>query len=159
MSLVSAVPAVGIYTGYSDLRNQGINSRSIFADLWEQYYHLYGKAGDGQISSGEANAGIIYSGFMSLDTYQSSNVDKLANMFAQYWSTSHLTPKAPAVVIIGNDALTRVSQFKAAILQSYKTTDTQPYFKHFIDNIESVVTSIIWTGLDNNGATIVGGIA
>lgn len=159
MSLNPSAPASSIYTQYNQLIHTGLSNRAAFASVWDSSYLAYGNAGVVPIATGPATAGIIYSGIMSLVTYQEENITRLAQMFSDYWATSHLIPVSPAVSIIGNDALTKVSDFEDAIRNSYRYIDTKPYYRHLIQNVEDVVKTIIWTGLDSSGSTITGTIS
>lgn len=159
MSLISTNPSSAIYNQYYSLIQVGESGRSAYASTWQSAYHNYATAGIGDISQGEGDSSILYSRIYGITGYQYSNVDYLAQMFADYWNTVHLEPKSPAVSIIGNDALTRVSQFRDAIISSLTDNQSTPYYNQLISNVENVVKTIVWTGLDNSGNTITGNIS
>jgi NADP-dependent 3-hydroxy acid dehydrogenase YdfG len=62
---------------------------------------------------------------------------------ANYWATCLLIPSGGAVSLVNNGA-SKASEFTAAIAGSYRTTDTQPYYQHFIQAIEDVAKTIVW---------------
>lgn len=154
MSLVAAVPASEISGAYLTFAGIGGSGRPALAGAWESAYFKYSATGIVPIATGPAAGGIINAGLLSIDGYASANVDALANMFASYWATSHLIPVPPAISIAGNDALTKVEDFRAAILASYTNTESTPYFEVFLTNIETVVKTIIWTGATITGPII-----
>lgn len=159
MSLDTATAASAIESEYSSLIETGSDGRAAYAGAWESAYLAYGTAGVVPIAIGPAVGGIVQAGLLSLVGYESANITKLAQMFADYWATSHLLPLPPAVSIVGNDALTKVSAFEAAIRASYTTSISTPAFKTLLDNVEGVVKTIIWTGLDVLGKPVTGKIS
>lgn len=160
MSLVSSQPAALISSSYSLLIQGGLSGRPLFASSWQSAYHSYAQQGVGSIcAAGPGDSQILYDGIYSLWGYSEDNTTHLAQMFANYWATSHLVPSGPAVSIVSNDALTRVSQFDAAIKNARTNSLSTPYFKGLIDSVESVVKTIVWTGIDSNGSTVTGTIA
>ena len=80
-----------------------------------------------------------------------------AQMFTDYWSSVYVggpeTGSAPAhggteVLSVTSDAASKQPAFKAAILAyiaEYGSNLTTPYFEPFLNKIEEVVKTIIWT--------------
>lgn len=84
------------------------------------------------------------------------NVDVSAFAFAManFWSTVAVDPGDPAhggnsVVSVTNNALGHVSDFESAIMASFRTTDTKPYFQHFVQNLQNMaISKITWTVIE-----------
>ncbi|WVX87477.1 hypothetical protein EniLVp02_0138 [Vibrio phage EniLVp02] len=159
MSLVPSTPAQTLYGGYSTLIQGGLEGRPAYASVWRDAYHAYAVAGECPIAIGAGDSSILYDRIFGIQGYQYSNVHYLAQMFADYWDTSHPAPKGEAVTIIGNDSLNRIGQFEQAIVSSLTDTSSTPYYERLIRNVEGVVKTIIWTGLNANGETITGTIS
>lgn len=69
---------------------------------------------------------------------------QFAVALATFWADVALIPDT-GTESITNDAMSKVSDFEAAIRASMTTEEKKPYFLHFVVNIENVVKTIIWT--------------
>jgi hypothetical protein len=118
-----------------------------FTTAFVSVYKAYSQAGVLSFGGGVAvteDDGILTSFFNSFSSY-TSDAD-FAQAMADYWSTCLKTPVPPATAL-SNDASTKVAALTAAIAASYRTTDTQPYYRHFIQAIEDVAKTIQWTAV------------
>lgn len=75
--------------------------------------------------------------------------EEFGQALADYWATCLLVPSAGSISV-SNNASSKVSAFIAAINSSYTTSESTPYYKTFIDNIEAVVKTIVWTCVKPN---------
>ena len=108
-------------------------------------YKTYSQAG--VLSAGGGVAGSeddsILTNFLNSFVSDTTDADFGAAL-AAYWATCLLIPSGDAISLT-NDAASKAGAFTAAITSSYRTTDTQPYYLHFISAIEAVVKTIQWT--------------
>lgn len=116
-----------------------------FTSAFVSAYKAYSQAG--VLSAGGGVAGteddsILLDFFNSFDS--STSDEAFGAAMAQYWSTCLLTPSGGAVAVV-NDGASKAAAFTAAITASYGTTDSQPYYLNFIQNLENVAKSIQWT--------------
>jgi hypothetical protein len=116
-----------------------------FTTGWVSAYKAYSQAG--VLSAGGGVAGSeddsILTNFFNSFASQTTDADFGAAL-AQYWGTCLLVPSGGAISLT-NDAASKAGAFTAAITASYRTTDTQPYYQHFIQAIEDVAKTIQWT--------------
>lgn len=116
-----------------------------FASAFVSAYKSYSQAG--VLSAGGGVAGTEDDSIL-IDFFNSFTSDTTDAAFgtamANYWSTCLLVPSSGAVSLT-NDAASRAADFTAAITASYRTTDTSPYYLHFIQAIEDVAKTITWT--------------
>lgn len=155
MSLNSTQCAANIFEGYQSVIAQEVTD---FPLAFANAYHDYASLGviPGAVSGG-GDKGIIET-FMRSVTSTPSMVDDMAQMFADYWAGVGLVPAPPNVSSVNNSS-SLFSSYRQAIINSITQSDTQPYFNHFIANIETVVKSITWTITDNNGNTFTSNIS
>lgn len=116
-----------------------------FASAFVSAYKSYSQAG--VLSAGGGVAGTEDDSILTnfFNSFSSSTTDAaFGAAMANYWSTCLLTPSGGAVSIV-NDGASKAAAFTAAITSSYSTTDSQPYYLNFIQNIENVVKTIVWT--------------
>lgn len=125
-----------------------------FQEDWAEGYDEYAKDG---VVLGAENAGgdvsILVSALNSVKGQYPSygaSIDILANGLAQYWATVAVEEGTPAhggieVISVVNNAATLAPAFKAAITSSVTQNRSEPFFKVFVDNIENVVSTIIWS--------------
>ena len=116
-----------------------------FSSAFVSAYKTYSQAG--VLSAGGGVAGTENDSILTdfFNSFTSDTTDAaFGAVMAQYWSTCLLTPSGGAVSLT-NDAASKASAFTAAIAASYRTTDTQPYYQHFISAIEDVAKTVIWT--------------
>lgn len=121
-----------------------------FPSGWATAYDNYAKQG---VVLGAENTGgdkSILESFLRGLTSR-NNVTEFATALANYWATVSITPGAPShggtsVVSVVNDAASKVSLFASAITASITSERKTPYFKHFIENIQTMaVAQIVWT--------------
>jgi len=112
-----------------------------FATAYKNYSQAGALSGGGGVAGTEVDS--IISGYLSSFT-SDTNEDDFAQMLADYWSTCLLTPSAGSISVT-NNAASKVSAFRSAILASITTTESTPYYLNFITNIENVVKTIVWT--------------
>ena len=158
MSLNTSTLAQSINNGYLSLLETGSIGRQAYTTVWNNAYYDYADGAIGDISTIANPASTIGDALFSMVGYEVSNVDILAQSIAEYWSNSHLTPKAPAVSIIGNNALSKVGDIKTAILNARTDQLKLPPFKHLFDAIEPIIKTIVWTGTNSSGGTITGNV-
>jgi len=116
---------------------------SAFASDFASAYKAYSVAGVVTgASSGTEDESILEDVLSSGDNYITEV--EFGEALASYWGTVKLLPSGGAVSV-SNNASSKVAEFTAAILASYTTTDSQPYYLNFITNIENVAKTIIWT--------------
>lgn len=141
MALNSASCAANIYEAYKPAQMQ---QPTDYPAAFAAAYHNYASAGviAGAVSGG-GNASIIEN-FMRGVTSNTNTITEFAQALADYWATVGLTPAPPNLASV-NNAASKVAAFEAALRASITDSDTQPYFKHFIDNIEAVAKTINWT--------------
>lgn len=123
---------------------------SSFPTDFASIYKSYSQAGVLSAAGGAAgseNSGIISSYLNSFTS--ATNEDAFAQMLADYWATCMLIPSAGSISV-SNNAASKVSAFKSAILASITTTESTPYYQTFITNIENVVKTIQWTCIKPN---------
>ena len=116
-----------------------------FSSAFVSAYKAYSQAGVLSSSGGvlgTENDGILTSFFNSFSSYTSDSA--FGQAMAYYWATCLLTPHGGAIAVV-NNASTKASAFTSAISGSYRTSDTQPYYLHFIQAIETVAKTIQWT--------------
>lgn len=128
-------------------------SFSDFADVFATAYHNY--ASNGTVPGAESGDGdkSILSATLTACYENGSNLESiniLAQGLADYWATVCVTPGDPAhggttVTDVTNDSSSRVLAYKTAIENSYRSSKTLPYFEHFVENVEAVVKTVIWT--------------
>lgn len=108
-------------------------------------YKVYSQAGVLSAGGGVAGSEVdsILTSFFNSFSSDTTDADFGAAM-AQYWATCLLVPSGGAISLT-NDGGSKAAAFTAAITASYRTTDTQPYYQHFIQAIEDVAKTIIWT--------------
>lgn len=120
-----------------------------FADAYNEY------AMKGEVL-GAVNQGGDQSALISfMDSIQPSGASttEFAQALADFWQEVALTPGDPfagavrVVEVVENNAASLVGSFQAAIEASMTDQkDGPPYFKTFLDNVESVVKGeMIWT--------------
>jgi len=116
-----------------------------FATAFASAYKSYSQAG--VLSAGGGVAGSeddsILTNFFNSFTSDTTDAAFGAAM-AQYWSTCLLVPSGGAISVV-NDAAGKAAAFTAAIASSYRTTETNPPYLHFIQAIENVAKTIQWT--------------
>lgn len=159
MPLNTAVAASIIESSYQTMIVEGLSFKTSYTSAWSDAYEAYSSTGICTISKDPGPGDVIGSTLLSMDDYSVANIDKLAQGFADYWSNSHLTPKSPAVSISGNDASTKVNDFKLAIISAVTQELKTPPFKHLFDACDPVVKSIIWFGTNSSGNPITGTIS
>lgn len=118
---------------------------SSFANDFATAYDNYQKAGVlsglGGLNGTEDKT--VLSGF--INSFPSTTTpDDFAQALADYWATCKLTMGAGVIVIV-NNASTKKAAFKSAIEASMSDTESTPYYKDFIQNIENVAKTIQWT--------------
>lgn len=116
-----------------------------FTAAFVSAYKSYSQAG--VLSAGGGVAGTEDDSILTsfFNSFSSSTTDTaFGTAMANYWASCLLTPSGGAVAVV-NDAASKVSAFTAAITASYGTTDSQPYYLNFIQNIEDVAKTIQWT--------------
>lgn len=117
---------------------------------WAKAYNAYAKLG---LVLGAVNTGgdtSILEDFMRGVDGTAGSIDGFAAALAAYWSAVAITSGAPshggtAVISVVNDAASKESAFKSAILASITASEGKPYFSALISNIEAVVKTIVWT--------------
>ena len=146
MALNAATGASAIYTALSThIANWPSTSfPSAFASAYKTYSQAGTLSGGGGVSGSESEG--ILSSFLSSFT-SNTTPDDFAQTLANYWATCLLVP-AGGVISVVNDAASKKSAFKTAILASLTTTEKTPYFKDFMQNIQSIaLPTITWTVL------------
>ena len=116
-----------------------------FTSAFVSAYKSYSQAG--VLSAGGGVAGTEDDSILTdfFNSFTSSTSDAaFGAVMANYWSTCLLTPSGGAISIV-NDGASKAAAFTAAITSSYSTTDSQPYYLNFIQNIENVAKTIVWT--------------
>lgn len=116
-----------------------------FASAFVSAYKAYSQAG--VLSAGGGVAGTEDDSILTnfFNSFSSDTTDAaFGAVMAQYWSTCLLTPSGGAIAVV-NDGASKAAAFTAAITSSYSTTDSQPYYLNFIQNIENVAKTIVWT--------------
>ena len=116
-----------------------------FTTAFVSAYKAYSQAG--VLSAGGGVAGTEDDSILTdfFNSFSSDTTDAaFGTAMANYWATCLRTPSGVAVSLV-NDATSKTGAFIAAINGSYRTTDTQPYYQHFIQAIEDVVKTIQWT--------------
>lgn len=118
-----------------------------FSNAFVAAYKAYSQAG--VLSAGGGVAGteddsILLDFFNSFESQTTD--DAFGAALAAYWGTCLLTPSGGAVSITNNGG-SKAADFTAAIAASYRTTDTQPYYLHFIQAIEDVAKTIQWVAV------------
>lgn len=145
LSLLPSICAAAINTANnSTIATWPISS---FAADFASAYESYSQGG--VLSLGGGVAGGEDSGIISafLESFSESTTDAdFGAMLSAYWDTCLLVPSGGAVSLT-NDAASKAGAFTAAITASYRTTDTQPYYQHFIQAIEDVAKTIQWTAV------------
>lgn len=121
-----------------------------FPSAFASAYKTYSQAG--VLSAGGGSAGTEDQSI--LETVLSGGDDfitaaEFGQALADYWSTCMLVPSAGSLSV-SNDASSKVAAFTAAINSSYTTSESTPYYKAFIDNIEAVAKTIVWTCIKPN---------
>ena len=163
MPLNAAGIASTINSTYQGIRgtNNNVSSLSLMGSSWQLAYHTDSSAGVNPIASSAApaNAALIGSAYAGLTASHHVNIDILAQMFAAYWATSHLTPIGACVAISGNDAMTKVSAYKAAIISVITTTESTPYLEVLFSAVEAVTKTITWYGVNAVGAPMTGTVS
>ena len=162
MPLNAAGVASSVNSAYQDVIATNDNSTSLaaMAAAWQSAIHADASAGVNPIAAAAApaTASIIGAAYAGLTSNAASNADILANMFASYWATSHLTPIPPCVTITSNDAATKVSAYKAAINSAVTNIETTPYLEGLFIAVEGVTKTIVWHGVTSLGSPLVGSI-
>jgi|GEM_PF-5194949 len=161
MPLNAAGVASSINSAYQDVisTNDVNTSLNLMKSAWQNAYHGDASASVNPIATGAGSAGVIGAAYAGLTGSVTNNVDVLAQMFADYWATSHLAPVPPCVSILGNDAATKVGAYKAAIMGVITTSESTPYFEALFVAVESVTKTIIWSGVTNLGAPLTGSVS
>ena len=116
-----------------------------FATAFVSAYKTYSQAGI--LSSGGGVAGTEDDSILTdfFNSFSSDTTDAaFGTAMANYWATCLRTPSGGAVSLT-NDGGSKAAAFTSAITSSYRTTDTQPYYQHFIQAIEDVAKTIQWT--------------
>jgi hypothetical protein len=116
-----------------------------FATAFVSAYKAYSQAGVLSMGGGVAGSedDSILTNFFN--SFSSDTTDAaFGAVLAQYWATCLLVPSGGAISLT-NNAASKAGAFTAAITASYRTTDTQPYYLHFIQAIEDVAKTIQWT--------------
>lgn len=116
-----------------------------FSSAFVSAYKPYSQAG--VLSAGGGVAGTENDSILTnfFNSFSSDTTDAaFGAAMASYWATCLRTPSGGAVSLT-NDGGSKAAAFTAAITASYRTTDTQPYYQHFIQAIEDVAKTIIWT--------------
>ena len=159
MALNPSSAASAISSGYNgfvaigaDGKPTGEPQEGDYPTIFSGGYHSYASEGTvpGAISGG-GNSQIIESFMRSATGNNSQTVTDFAQALAEYWAGVAVDPGDPAhggtsVVAVQNDAMSRVSLFKNAILTSYTTSLSTPAFLEFIQNVQTIaVSAIIWT--------------
>lgn len=141
MALNSTACAAAINTKYAKVR---ASDPSTYPADFAAAYHAYASAGvvAGAVSGG-SDASII-EGFMSGVTSSPATVEAFGAALSSYWSAVGVVPSPPNLASV-NNAAELAGAFSAAVSATITDADTQPYFKSLIDNIEGVVSTIIWT--------------
>lgn len=139
----------------------GDPSAGDFAQAFATAYDDY--AADGEVPgavSGGGDASIISSFMNSVPSSDPATVGELARAMADYWAGVAVEPGEAAhggvaVVAVENDALSRVSEFEGAISDSITTELSEPLYLEFVENLQDVVESIVWTITEQmpNGST------
>lgn len=145
MALIPATAASAIasaYLTYTETSAPSGGYQQAFADAYDTY------AVAGELSQGGGAPGMedksIISGFLSGLT-GNTTVTEFATMFANYWATCLLVPDGGAISVV-NDASSQIPAFEAAIIASITQSDTQPYFQHLVENIQSIaLPQVTWT--------------
>lgn len=116
-----------------------------FTTAFVSAYKAYSQAG--MLSAGGGVAGSEDDSILTnfFNSFSSDTTDAaFGAVMAQYWSTCLLVPSGGAIGVV-NNAASKASAFTAAITASYSTTDSQPYYLNFIQNLEDVAKTIQWT--------------
>jgi len=116
-----------------------------FATAFVSAHKAYSQAG--VLSMGGGVAGSEDDSILTdfFNSFSSDTTDAaFGAVMAQYWSTCLLVPSGGAVGVV-NDGASKAAAFTAAITASYSTTDSQPYYLNFIQNLEDVAKTIQWT--------------
>lgn len=122
------------------------NFATFFAIAYRQYSQAGVLSGGGGVA-GTEDQGIIEDILSTGDDYITA--EEFGQALADYWSTCLLVPSAGSISV-SNNAPSKVAAFTAAINDSYTTTESTPYYKAFIDNIEAVAKTIVWTCIKPN---------
>lgn len=126
--------------------DNAIDYPSDFADAYDDYATL-------GVVPGATNAGgtksLIETAMNSISGNTIANATILGTAFANYWATVAIIPGTPAhggssVISVVNNAATLSAAFTAAIIASITASSQYPYFETFLDNIEGVVSTIVW---------------
>lgn len=117
------------------------NFPTAFAVAYRQYSQAGVLSAGGGVA-GTEDQGILEDVLSTGDDFITA--EEFGQALADYWSTCMLIPSAGSVSV-SNDASSKVSAFTAAINSSYTTSESTPYYKAFIDNIEAVAKTIVWT--------------
>lgn len=116
-----------------------------FATAFVGAYKAYSQTGVLSLGGGVAGS---EDDSILLDFFNSFTSDTTDAAFgaalASYWATCLLSPSGGAVSLTNNGG-SKAAAFTAAITASYKTTDSQPYYLDFIQAIEDVAKTIVWT--------------
>lgn len=116
-----------------------------FANAFVSAYKSYSQAG--VLSAGGGVAGSEDDSILTnfFNSFSSDTTDAaFGNAMASYWSTCLLIPSGGAIAVVNNGA-SKAGAFIAAVTSSYSTTDSQPYYLSFIQNLETVAKTIQWT--------------
>lgn len=148
MSLNSTSCALAI----SNANNAAIDSwpSNTFATSFASAYKTYSQAGvlsAGGGSAGTEDQSILEAVLSGGDDFITAA--EFGQALSDYWSTCMLVPSAGSLSV-SNDASSKVAAFTAAINSSYTTSESTPYYKAFIDNIEAVAKTIVWTCIKPN---------
>ncbi len=122
-----------------------------FAKVFANFYDNYAKQGVviGAVNSGGNKAAL--EGALRSVSASTASIDIMALGFASYWSQVALVGNGAhggAPISVVNDAMAKVSVFRAAIVTSITQIESKPYYEVFITNIESAVKSLIWAVIE-----------
>lgn len=148
MSLNSTSCANSINTAiesYIDTYPSG-NFPVAFASAYKTYSQAGVLSGGGGVA-GTEDQSILEAVLSGGDDFITA--EEFGQALADYWSTCMLVPSAGSLSV-SNNASSKVAAFTAAINSSYTTSESTPYYKAFIDNIEAVAKTIVWTCIKPN---------
>ena len=117
------------------------NFPSAFASAYKTYSQAGVLSGGGGVA-GTEDQSILEAVLAGGDDFITAA--EFGQALASYWNTCLLVPSAGSLSV-SNNASSKVAAFTAAINDSYTTSSSTPYYKAFIDNIEAVVKTIVWT--------------
>ena len=157
MALIPAVAAAQIWEHYRDAASLDASGNPIpspptgdFPANWATAYDTYAAGGEVPGAQNQGGNKIIIEAFLR-GLVSKDNVIEFAEVLANYWATVAVIPGAPAhggtsVISVTNDAASKVGLFESAIRASITESRSEPFFQHFIENVQNIaVSQVIWS--------------